>query len=97
MSEPLVLVEQRERVTTLTLNNPARRNPLSSEMMEELLDALRFLPEDSAAVVLAAAGPVFSAGHDLAEVRDGDEAELGEDLRPLHRHDGNRRRAFLSR
>ncbi len=76
MSEPLVLVDHRDRVATLTLNNPSRRNPLSSEMMGELLDALRFLPEECAAVVLAAAGPVFSAGHDLAEVRDGDEAEL---------------------
>lgn len=74
--EPLVLVEQRDRVTWLTLNRPERRNPLGLEMMEALLDALTTLPEECSAVVIAGAGPVFSAGHDLAEVLGGDESEL---------------------
>jgi enoyl-CoA hydratase/carnithine racemase len=74
--EPLVLVEQRDRVTWLTLNRPQRRNPLGLEMMEALLDALTTLPEECSAVVIAGAGPVFSAGHDLAEVLGGDESEL---------------------
>ncbi|HKZ20575.1 MAG TPA: enoyl-CoA hydratase [Acidimicrobiia bacterium] len=74
--EPLVLVEPRDRVTWLTLNRPERRNPLGLEMMEALLDALTTLPEDCSAVVIAGAGPVFSAGHDLAEVLGGDESEL---------------------
>ncbi|HJU52807.1 MAG TPA: enoyl-CoA hydratase [Acidimicrobiia bacterium] len=74
--EPLVLVESRNRVTWLTLNRPERRNPLGLEMMEALLDALTTLPEDCSAVVIAGAGPVFSAGHDLAEVLGGDESEL---------------------
>ncbi|HEX5723367.1 MAG TPA: enoyl-CoA hydratase [Acidimicrobiia bacterium] len=74
--EPLVLIEQRDRVTWLTLNRPDRRNPLGLEMMEALIDALTTLPAESSAVVIAAAGPVFSAGHDLAEVLGGDESEL---------------------
>ena len=74
--EPLVLVEQRDRVTWLTLNRPDRRNPLGLEMMEALIDALTTLSAESSAVVIAAAGPVFSAGHDLAEVLGGDESEL---------------------
>ncbi|HEY7584562.1 MAG TPA: enoyl-CoA hydratase [Acidimicrobiia bacterium] len=74
--ENMVLVEQRDRVTWLTLNRPERRNPLGLEMMEALIDALTTLPEESSAVVIAAAGPVFSAGHDLAEVLGGDESEL---------------------
>ena len=74
--EPLVLVEPRDRVTWLTLNRLERRNPLGLEMMEALLDALTTLPEECSAVVIAGAGPVFSAGHDLAEVLGGDESEL---------------------
>lgn len=74
--ETLVLVEQRDRVTWLTLNRPDRRNPLGLEMMEALIDALTTLSAESSAVVIAAAGPVFSAGHDLAEVLGGDESEL---------------------
>ena len=74
--EDFVLVDQRDRVTWLTLNRPERRNPLGLEMMEALLDSLTTLPNESAAVVIAAAGPVFSAGHDLAEVLGGDESEL---------------------
>jgi enoyl-CoA hydratase/carnithine racemase len=44
--------------------------------MEALIDALTTLPSETAAVVVAGAGPAFSAGHDLAEVLGGDESEL---------------------
>lgn len=76
MVDPLVLAEQRDRVAWLTLNRPERRNPLGLEMMEALIDALTTLPAATAAVVIAGAGPAFSAGHDLAEVLGGDESEL---------------------
>ncbi|MGH8926527.1 MAG: enoyl-CoA hydratase [Acidimicrobiia bacterium] len=74
--EPLVLVEQRGRVGWVTLNRPERRNPLGLEMMESLIDALTTLPTETAAVVIAGAGPAFSAGHDLGEVLGSDESEL---------------------
>jgi enoyl-CoA hydratase/carnithine racemase len=45
-------------------------------MMEALIDALTTLPPAAEAVVIAGAGPAFSAGHDLAEVLAGDESEL---------------------
>lgn len=76
MADSLVVVEQRDRVAWLTLNRPERRNPLGLEMMEALIDALTTLPAETAAVVVAGAGPAFSAGHDLAEVLGGDESEL---------------------
>jgi enoyl-CoA hydratase/carnithine racemase len=76
MADSLVVVEQRDRVAWVTLNRPERRNPLGLEMMEALIDALTTLPSETAAVVVAGAGPAFSAGHDLAEVLGGDESKL---------------------
>jgi enoyl-CoA hydratase/carnithine racemase len=57
-------------IARLTLNRPERRNALSLAAMRELLAALRKLGEEPgvAVVVIAGAGPVFSAGHDLSEM-----------------------------
>ena len=69
-NEPLVLSEIRERVAILTLNDPKKRNPLSKAMLEELSGRLREAETDPAvrAVILAHAGPVFSAGHNIREL-----------------------------
>lgn len=71
---PHLLVEDLDPVTRITLNRPDRRNALSLELMQELQQAL----EQAAGrvVVIAGAGPAFSAGHDLAELAacEGDEA-----------------------
>ncbi|HEX6123052.1 MAG TPA: enoyl-CoA hydratase [Ktedonobacterales bacterium] len=69
-----ILVERDAPVLTITMNRPEKRNALSSEMMRELRDALRNLSADPEvrAIVLAANGPAFSAGHDLRELVDGD-------------------------
>ncbi len=57
-------------VAVVTLNRPARRNALSLALMRELLDCLGRIGEDRQlrAVILAAAGKVFSSGHDLSEL-----------------------------
>ena len=69
-----VLVEDRDPLTRITLNRPDRRNALSLDLMRELLLAL----EQAAGrvVVIAGAGPAFSAGHDLTELTEceGDDA-----------------------
>ena len=64
----------------LTLNRPARRNALSLELMLELLEALdRASAADGVrAIVLAGAGPAFSAGHDLSEMTGRDPAVYDE-------------------
>jgi enoyl-CoA hydratase/carnithine racemase len=69
-----ILIERDTPVATITMNRPEKRNALSSEMMRELDDALRTLSAESdvRAIVLAANGPAFSAGHDLRELVDGD-------------------------
>lgn len=59
-------------ITTLTLNQPERRNSLSVAMLEALSTDLASVSDDphTRVVVLAAAGQVFCAGHDLKEVRE---------------------------
>jgi enoyl-CoA hydratase/carnithine racemase len=61
-----LVVDDGPVVTRITLNRPDRRNALSLELMEELTAAL----EEAAGrvVVIAGAGPAFSAGHDLGEL-----------------------------
>jgi enoyl-CoA hydratase/carnithine racemase len=60
----------------ITLNRPEKRNALSLELMEELTAALGDVSgRDSVrAIVIEGAGPAFSAGHDLSEMIDRDEA-----------------------
>ena len=64
----------------LTLNQPQNRNALSEAMLEALGDALTAIAHDATvrAVVLAANGPAFCAGHDLKELtRHRGEADRG--------------------
>ena len=53
----------------ITMDRPERRNALSGECLAELLAAFRFVGEtDATGIILGAHGPVFSAGHDFADV-----------------------------
>ncbi|MCW5774315.1 MAG: enoyl-CoA hydratase [Rhodospirillaceae bacterium] len=69
--EAILLREDRGGVARLLLNCPAARNALSRALMAALQDALDAIAIDPTvkAVILAANGPAFSAGHDLREVR----------------------------
>jgi enoyl-CoA hydratase/carnithine racemase len=57
-------------VAILTLNRPAARNSLSEALLVVLDEALQAIAKDDSvrAVVLAANGPAFCAGHDLKEL-----------------------------
>lgn len=70
-SEPLVQNSRDKGITTLTLNQPERRNSLSMAMLEALSAELETIAADpeTRVVVLAARGNVFCAGHDLREVQ----------------------------
>jgi len=67
---PILLREQRGAIALWTLNRPAARNALSQAMIAELGNAIAEASTDKSvrAVVLAANGPAFSAGHDLKEL-----------------------------
>lgn len=57
-------------VATVTLNRPQRRNALSLALMKELIGCLDEIGRrrETRVVILAAAGKVFSSGHDLSEM-----------------------------
>ena len=63
-------------LATITLARPDRRNALSREMIGELTRAFSELGTDRTAhaVVLAAEGPAFCSGHDIAEMKGRDAA-----------------------
>ena len=64
-----ILLDQQTPIATLTLNRPDKRNALSAEMMREITHALRAVGDsDTRGIILAANGPVFSAGHSFADM-----------------------------
>jgi enoyl-CoA hydratase/carnithine racemase len=64
-----LLVKRDGDTVRITMNRAARRNSLSEEHLAELLAAFRAAGEsDATGIVLAGEGPVFSAGHDFADV-----------------------------
>jgi enoyl-CoA hydratase/carnithine racemase len=69
-SAPVLLQERDGSIAILTLNRPEARNSLSEALLRAIGDALTAIGSDRSvrAVVLAANGPVFSAGHDLKEL-----------------------------
>jgi enoyl-CoA hydratase/carnithine racemase len=69
-TDATVLVRADGSAARITLNRPEKRNALSVKLMEELIATLRGLGKDPAvrAIVIDAAGPAFSAGHDLSEM-----------------------------
>lgn len=70
MSYETIRFETEGNIALITLNRPQRRNALSLELMQELIDCLSEIGwrRDLRAVILAAAGKVFSSGHDLSEM-----------------------------
>jgi enoyl-CoA hydratase/carnithine racemase len=73
MSYEHVVVDRDGPIVTITLNRPDKRNALSLEVMDELTRALVAVGEsDALGVVLAATGPVFSAGHNFADMAGAD-------------------------
>ena len=70
MADQLLLRKQVEGILYLTLNNPDRRNSLSSRLLAELKDNLDDIHDDSTVrvVVILSQGPAFSSGHDLNEL-----------------------------
>ena len=69
-AETVLLRQTDGPVAVLTLNRPAARNSLSEALLSELGAALTEIAADRQvrAVVLAAEGPAFCAGHDLKEL-----------------------------
>jgi enoyl-CoA hydratase/carnithine racemase len=82
--DSILLCEMTGSVAVLTLNRPAQRNSLSEALIARLHAALDDIGGDRSvrAVVIAANGPAFCAGHDLKELT-------------THRADGDRGRTYF--
>jgi len=67
MAFETVLYEKVGAVAKITMNRPEVRNAQNVKMIEELCEALKMAEQDDdvRVVILAGAGPSFSAGHDL--------------------------------
>jgi enoyl-CoA hydratase/carnithine racemase len=71
MADDLVIREDRDAVTHLTLNLPGKLNALSDGMIAALTDTFSHLmaSETQRVIVLKGAGKAFCAGHDLKEMQ----------------------------
>jgi enoyl-CoA hydratase/carnithine racemase len=83
-SKPVLLREDKNGIALLALNRPEARNSLTEGLLEALSAAFSSIHDDRAvrAVVLAANGSAFCAGHDLKELTS-------------HRNDRDRGRAYF--
>jgi enoyl-CoA hydratase/carnithine racemase len=80
----ILLREDKNGIAVLTLNRQQARNSLSEALIEALSDTLTAIAHERSirAVIIAANGPAFSAGHDLKELN-------------AHRADPDRGRAYF--
>lgn len=70
---PALRHERHGDIVTVTLADPAHRNALSLPILEALTEVFAEIGRsDTRGVILAAEGPVFSAGHDFADLAAAD-------------------------
>ncbi|WP_051206453.1 enoyl-CoA hydratase [Oceanospirillum maris] len=69
----LVIRQDNEGISYLTLNRPSAYNALSLGCMQSLIQSLETIAQDKSikAVVLSGSGKGFCAGHDLKEMKEG--------------------------
>ena len=69
---PYVLVTVSDRVATITLNDPARRNAINLLLNDELIAAIDDIEarDDVGAIVVTGAAPAFCAGADLEALKN---------------------------
>ncbi|WP_111733636.1 enoyl-CoA hydratase-related protein [Roseovarius amoyensis] len=73
MSDPLVRLDIKDRIATVTLNDPERRNPITGNaMINSLLDTFTQVQADPeiSVMILTGADPAFCAGGDIKEMHD---------------------------
>lgn len=77
-SEAILLRDNRDGITTLTLNRPRQYNALSSDMLDALQATLDDIDSDDSVrvVIIAASGKAFCPGHDLKQMRSREDREF---------------------
>ena len=81
MEEQLLLTEKNEKVFTVTINRPERRNALNAALLEAACEAIAAAEADHSrrVLILRGAGPMFCSGLDLVESADASAAEEAAD------------------
>src|SRR6266404_9851617 len=70
MSYQTLTVSHEDRIATITLNRPEKRNAVSFQLVEDLIGALGAIDKsDSQVVIITGAGKAFCAGLDLEELQ----------------------------
>lgn len=83
-----VKIAVEDDVGTITLNDPSRKNPLSVEMKEGIIEAIEYLDrEDIRCVVMQGAGDAFCAGGDIDQMKQSfeDGSGSGDTMNRSHR------------
>ncbi|MCH2172680.1 enoyl-CoA hydratase-related protein [Myxococcota bacterium] len=69
MANEYIECSDENEFSVVTMSRPERRNALSEDHLRELLDALEDISNtEQRGVIVAAKGPVFSAGHDFSDM-----------------------------
>lgn len=66
----MIMVQQKNKTTLITLNRPDKANALTEQMLQDLCDAVDSA-EGQHGLILTGSGRVFSAGADLKAARKG--------------------------
>jgi len=69
MDYQTILLERKDRITTITLNRPEKLNALNPRMMAELLDAYYYVDQDdeTRVLIITGNGRGFCSGADIKE------------------------------
>jgi 2-(1,2-epoxy-1,2-dihydrophenyl)acetyl-CoA isomerase len=98
-----LIVEEHEHISRITLNRPSALNAINDKMGEELLATLKETEKNQTVrcLVITGAGRAFSAGEDVAGLKDrygeGVHPSLGDHLRKKYHPIINRIRNIESR
>jgi len=77
----LLLIDKKDSVAVLTINDDKRRNIISGELVDEIIEAIVDIEADEStkALIITGAGRAFCAGADLGDLsaaRDGDGSRI---------------------
>ncbi|MEI8024053.1 MAG: enoyl-CoA hydratase [Actinomycetota bacterium] len=74
----LIILERSEGVATLTLNNPAERNTMTTELVSDIKQAMDEIEADKTvgAIIVTGAAPAFCAGANLGNLAEADGESL---------------------
>ena len=88
MENQTVIVERKERIGLITLNRPEQLNTFSTQLAQELNNALRELDQDGKirVVIIKAVGRAFCAGIDLTELAGKNIVEIRSWVKAMDEH-----------